>query len=93
MSLKYRWSEDLYDTISFICVSLTNCLIDLNPLRARYGDRYMRYRNLLSNIGIEKKPQRSEAQSNYRENRRRRLSMKFRQHLDFDDEETQQPID
>ena len=55
MSRKYQWSEDLYDTIASVCVSLTNCLVDYNPLRTDDGDWYSRYKNRLSSVGQEKK--------------------------------------
>jgi len=93
MSAKYKWDEKLYDNLSSVCVSLTNCLVDLNPLRQTDGEWYTRYRNRLIGIGNEKKRKRAEVQANFRERRRRRLSIGYRQHRGIlgDDEETQAP--
>lgn len=91
MSRKYTWSEDLYDTFASLCVSLTNCLVDLNPLRQGDGDWYVRYRNRLMNIGTTKQNKRKQTQANYRANRRRRLSTILNQNIPAAEAETQPP--
>jgi len=91
MSRKYTWSENQYDTYASCCVSLTNCLLDFNPLRREDGDWYVRYRNRLMNIGSTRQLKRKQTQANYRENRRRRLSTDLNQNAPAVNEETQPP--
>lgn len=73
MSTKYRWSEELYDTIAGLCIALTNVHIDYHELRRTDGDWYVRYVNRVFKIGEEKKRKRAETQRLYREKRRQYL--------------------
>lgn len=91
MSRKYTWSENSYDTIASCCVSLTNCLLDLSPLRREDGDWYVRYRNRLMEIGSTRQRKRKQTQANYRSNRRRRLATDLNQNTIAVDEQTQPP--
>lgn len=78
MSIKYRWNEGFYDTITALCVALTNAHVEKLPLRTTDGDWHSRYINSLCLIGDERKRKRAESQALYRAHRLRRLRVGFR---------------
>lgn len=86
MAEKYKWSEQLYDTVVMMRISLTNVHIKNHPLRRDDSEWYGRYLNRLARIGEEKKRRRSETQALYRDNRRQRLRFHFRSVAGEDDE-------
>ncbi|KAH9100026.1 hypothetical protein Ae201684P_019031 [Aphanomyces euteiches] len=70
---KFRWNEELYDTIFRCGLALTNAHILKHPLRARDGESYACYTNPLSFIGNDIREKRAAAQESYRRKRRLRL--------------------
>jgi len=87
VSRTYNWDEDLYDSIFCLCVALTNFNISLQPLRAADGNRHTRYINTLIEMAETRKRKRSDSQSNYRVNRKHRLSIGFTTTILGSDEE------
>lgn len=77
VSRKFVWGEELYDTIFYLCVALTNLNVKLQPLRALDGKWYNGYKNRMKEIGHTRKRNRSESQSRYRTKRKLRLGIGF----------------
>ena len=75
---KYKWSEEFYDHIAPMCISLTKVHIDKVPLRSSDGEWFNRYVNNLNTIGNERKRKRAEAHALYRARRNNRLRMGYR---------------
>ena len=75
-SLKYRWSEHMYNSMFQMCMGLTNIHICMHPLRDAYGEHYQQLRNKCFTFGEEgiKKENRlrhataTSANSDYRDN-------------------------
>ena len=65
-SLKYRWSERMYDSIYQMCMGLTNIHICLHPLRDADGEHYQQLRNKWFTIGEELIKKRKLTQERYR---------------------------
>lgn len=86
MADKYKWSEQLYDTVAMMCISLTNVHVRNQPLRLNDGEWYGRYLNRLARIGADKKRKRAETQALSRKNRRQRLRVRFRSVTGLDDD-------
>ncbi|RHY20158.1 hypothetical protein DYB32_010215 [Aphanomyces invadans] len=72
---KYRWSEDLYDTIMRCCVALTNCHIETLALRAEDTNFFLQRLQRLRDISNETTRKRKLVQEKYRMKRRQRLSL------------------
>lgn len=84
LALKYRWSESLYDLIFSIGISLTNLHVSLLPLRQEDGDHYGLLRKRLFGIGDQITRKRKRAQDKYRQRRKQRLDLQFREMNDSD---------
>ena len=52
-SLKYMWSEDMYDSVFQMCMGLANIHICMHPLRDANGEYYQTLRNKWFTIGEE----------------------------------------
>lgn len=78
ISVKYRWSEIFYYTISAMCVALANCHIDKLSLRPTDVDCFKRYIAKLGRVWNEKKRKRAESLALYRIRRHARLQIGFR---------------
>lgn len=88
LSHKWRWSEEHYDMVLYSCVALTNLHIRYNPLRARDGEFYQKYKNRLLDIGTNTVQKRRMIQKAYRAKRKRDLNIQFRS---LEDDDTQPP--
>lgn len=82
---KWRWAEENYDTLLFICISLTKCHIQFNPLPSEDGDFYTKYKNQFVDIGINRIEKRRAVQTAYRTKRQRELNIRFHA-LDTEDQ-------
>jgi hypothetical protein len=72
-SNKYRWSEDMYDSILQMCIAVTNFHVGFNPLRSEDSFFYAQYTTRLSLLGADIVNKRRQKQARYREKRQRVL--------------------
>ena len=91
LSHKWKWSEDLYDSVLNICVGLTNVHIKMNPLRHSDCEFFQKYRNGLHEIGQSNVEKRRLAQRRYRQKRARQMNIQFRAMSGGDSTETESP--
>lgn len=86
LSMKYRWSEGMYDSFFGLGVSLTNLQVSINPLRQEDGEHYGIVRGRLFVIGDDIVRKRRRAREKYRQTRKQRLSITFREMNGSDDD-------
>lgn len=91
--MKFRWCEGLYGLIYAICASLTNLNMSLNPLRNEEWENYQLICCRLISNGDEISRKCKRPQEKYRERRRRRMEIQFREMngTDYDGETNQSP--
>lgn len=77
MSNKYRSSEETYDTIPAICVSVNNAHIINYPLRASDREMYQWMKNRTYQIGNDRIEKRRRAQRTDQEKRKQRVAISF----------------
>ena len=73
VSLKYRWSEGMYDTTFQMCMGLTNIHISWHPLRDSDGHHYQQIRNKWFTLGEQLVKRRKLTQARYRAKRKHRI--------------------
>lgn len=78
LSTKWRWAENLYDPFFSFGIALCNSHVRWHPLRAQDFDRFQRIKNRTRQIGNDVLQNRQRVLERYRERRRRRLNVDFR---------------
>lgn len=78
LSSKFRWKEDIYDDLIWICGALTNFHIRQYPLREDDAKFYQAYKTRVYKIGEEILTKRRVSQEKYRAKRRRRVNSALR---------------
>lgn len=89
LNKKFRWSEELYDDIFFICLVLKNWHIKSNPLRREDLEFFQQTNNRQYDIGDSILTNRNATQQRYRALRKIRMYVTLRGMYHYDDEEAQ----